>query len=112
VVDDARQIVHATLADLLLRFGPLTLRFTPTEVFLGDECIIGPGDQADVTVRKSDEQALTALLFGDGIRQVSLTPGARADVDALIDALRDAGMTTRSTTTSSPCCASGLTHIR
>ncbi len=113
MVDDARQVVHANLADLLLRFGPLTLRFTPTEVFLGDERIIGPGDQADVTVRKSDEQALTALLFGDGIRQVSLMPGVpRADVDALIDALRDAGMTTREhDDLVTLLWQSGLTHI-
>jgi hypothetical protein len=96
VVEDARQVVHAALADLLERFGPLTFRFTPTEIFLGEECIIGPGDHADVAVRKSDEEQLAALLFGDGIRQIRFLPDVpRSDVEALIDALRDAGMTTR-----------------
>jgi hypothetical protein len=95
VVDEARAMVHTKLAEILDRFGAVTMQFTPSEVFVGEECIVKPSGEGEILQRSAEEQ-LPMLLFGDGIRQITFTPHLpRTDTDAFIDALRDAGVTSR-----------------
>jgi HEAT repeat protein len=89
----AQTSVAATLADLLAKHGSLRLRFSASEIRLGEEPIVrvttrAPGAEHVPAVT----DALPFLFYRDGIRKITLQASApRAEVDALVQILRSVG---------------------
>jgi HEAT repeat protein len=96
IAEETRRNVWEKLGEITERHGTFAMRFTPTEVFVGDECIIKPARDADpeAALARAGEEQLPMLFHGDGIRALTFTPGVpRGEVEALVDALRDSGTT-------------------
>jgi hypothetical protein len=90
---NAREMASAGLADLLTKHGSWHLRFSATEIILGDEIVVrATGRVPGVEYVPQVTDRLPFLFYRDGIRRLSLLQGVeRREVDILFDALRRAG---------------------
>jgi hypothetical protein len=94
VVVQARGQVLDLLAKLIAENGGWALRFTPTEIHLGDEPVVrqktrGPREEASAA---SGEELLPFVFYRDGIRGIHFPLGVpREELEALFDALKVVG---------------------
>jgi len=89
---EARDAVASTLAELLPAHGGWRLRFSATEVFLGEESIIrvAPRTRGAERVTNVTDQ-IPFLFYRDGVRRLALRPDTpRGELASLIQILRDA----------------------
>ncbi len=91
-VVSAQEAVATTLADLLAAHGTLQLRFSATEIRVGDEPVVRIAPRAagaDHVASVTDE--LPFLFYRDGVRRLTIQSGApRSDVDSFVQILRSA----------------------
>ena len=92
VVLNTRETATSTLAELLPAHGGWQLRFSATEVFLGEESIVRVAAQTPGAERVTNvTDQIPFLFYRDGVRRLALQAGApRSELDALIQILRDA----------------------
>jgi hypothetical protein len=93
LVAATQEAVTTELTALLQAQGGWPLRFSPTQVFLGDEPVVtaaaGGGD-GDGPARSVTDQ-LPFLFYRDGVRRITLLSGApRAEVESFVRILRAA----------------------
>ncbi len=85
IAGQLRDDLWDTLRQGLEQHGAWSLRFTPNQVWLGDEPVAQPSDPATSGGR---EQSLAFLFYRDGIRRISFRTGIpRHDLDVLVEAL-------------------------
>jgi HEAT repeat protein len=87
----AQEAAASALAGLLATHGGWQLRFSATEIFLGDESVVHVAPMSQGAERVSSvTDHLPFLFYRDGIRRLTIAPGApRGEVDTLIQILRD-----------------------
>jgi hypothetical protein len=90
--------IASALAELLAAHGGWQLRFSATEVFLGEESIVRVAAQPPGTERVTCvTDHLPFLFYRDGVRRLTLEAGApRSQLDTLLQILRDASCGTGS----------------
>ena len=92
VVLAAQRSATSALADLLPAHGGWQLRFSATEVFLGEEPIVhvAPRTPGAESITSVTDQ-IPFLFYRDGVRRLTFLPDTpRVELDAFIQLLRDA----------------------
>jgi HEAT repeat protein len=89
---NAQETAASTLVGLLTAHSGWQLRFSATEIFLGDESVVHVAPLAQGAERVSSvTDHLPFLFYRDGIRRLTIAADApRCEVDSLIQILRDA----------------------
>ena len=90
IVLHAHDQMLAGIEALLAKHGPLSFRFTATEILLGDELVVKAGLAAgDEGVQYGALDELPFMFYRDGVRRVTILPSAsRGELDAFFEALR------------------------
>lgn len=95
IVVHAHEQVLAGLEALIAKHGQMNFRFTATEIMLDEEVLVRAGHAAsDEGVQYGALDELPFMFYRDGVRHVSILPGAsRGELDAFFEALRLSGGT-------------------
>lgn len=93
VVTDTHEAAVTGLLELLRAQGGWQLRFSPTEVFLGDEPVVHVAAGATGTERpRSITDSIPFLFYRDGLRRVSMAGDApRSEIETFMRILRAVG---------------------
>jgi HEAT repeat protein len=95
IVVKSRDGVLDGLARLVVDYGGLAFRFTPTEIYFAEEPVVRPKLQAtsDESMASIGEERLPFLFFRDGIRAIRIPLGTpRTELEVFFESLRMVGV--------------------